>query len=631
MDKIIYKAGELKLGSYTPLYRKYRPQKFDELIGQDSISKTLSNAVQLNRIAHAYLFTGPRGTGKTSSARIFAKSLNCVEGPTVTPCGKCSSCIDISNSNSVDVIEIDAASNRKVEDARNLLEKIQFVPVAGKYKIYIIDEVHMLTTEAFNTLLKTLEEPPPNLVFILATTEAHKVLNTIISRCQRFDFHRVSQDEIFESLKIISAKEGIEIQDKALSIIAKKAFGGMRDAIGLLDQASVIANQGKEITENDIITLLGSLPEETLFEITDTLANKNAESLIQLIEKIIQSSEPVNVIRELINYFRNILIIKTTDNFDKIKLLVDISESFLQKIKNQSDNFEVNEIIQIIEKLSEYEKTIKTTSQQHLWLEVALISICHRHDIQVIKDLENRIEKLEQAISSGKIPEIKHIQPDLSPVKEPAVACPAAFAAKPEPIDTPENEKPDVLKFKKSEETKETVKEEEDKSEKNIENADLNTCWKKMLASIAKINAPSEAFFKIFTPVEMNPEKIVITCKNEKWIDKAKKEKINLVEQASTEVFGTLPHIIIRTPMPEDEKNIKQKSETKITGQNPVSKPEPPKPKQVSQIAIDIESHEELDTEVVETLNEIEKKPAPANISEQAKMVIDIFNGKVID
>ena len=189
--------------SYIPLYRKYRPQKFKDIVGQESIVNTLSNAIELNKVAHAYLLTGPRGTGKTSTARIFAKSLNCQKGPTLEPCGECPSCLDIVGSNAIDVIEIDAASNRKVEDARNLLEKVQFVPVAGKYKIYIIDEVHMLTTEAFNTLLKTLEEPPPNLVFILATTEAHKVLNTIISRCQRFDFRRIKQDLIVNKLKDI--------------------------------------------------------------------------------------------------------------------------------------------------------------------------------------------------------------------------------------------------------------------------------------------------------------------------------------------------------------------------------------------------------------------------------------------
>lgn len=611
------------MGSYTPLYRKYRPQKFDELIGQDSISKTLANAVQLNRIAHAYLFTGPRGTGKTSSARIFAKSLNCIEGPTVNPCGKCPNCIDISNSNSVDVIEIDAASNRKVEDARNLLEKVQFVPVSGKYKIYIIDEVHMLTTEAFNTLLKTLEEPPKNLVFILATTEAHKVLNTIISRCQRFDFHRVSQDEIVSSLKVISAKEGIKIEDKALSIIAKKAFGGMRDAIGLLDQASVIANQGREIAENDIISLLGSLPENILFDLTNTLANKDAPGLINLINRIIQSSEPVNVIRELINYFRNLLIVKTSDNLEKVKLLIDVSESFLPNIKDQSEQFEVNEIVQIIEKLSEYEKTIKNTSQQHLWLEVALINICHRYDIQVIRELEQRLEKIEQAVLSGNTREIK------PPPAKPAPVNPIPVKEPRPIIPEPSREETDFSDEKHS------TPEPEEKQSKEINMVSgVSDGWQKLLASVARINAPAEAFFKIFIPVEMSSEKVIITCKNEKWVEKARKEKIELLEQAAREVFDSSPEIFIRTPLPEDE-TLKKNTEISVSEEAgsplPVSRPEAPKPKQVSQIAIDTETHQELDVEVVENLDEINKTPVPVNVSEQAKMIIDVFNGKVIE
>ena len=225
---------------YVPLYRKYRPQTLEEVVGQEHIKKALTNAIELNKIAHAYLFTGPRGTGKTSSARILAKSLNCKNGPTVKPCGKCESCIDITNSTPVDVIEIDAASNRKVEDAQNILEKIQYVPVNGKYKIYIIDEVHMLSNTAFNALLKTLEEPPENVIFILATTEPQKVLDTIKSRCQRFDFKRITTEDIVKHLEYISKQEGINIEKEALYAIAKNSAGGMRDSISLLDQLSVL-------------------------------------------------------------------------------------------------------------------------------------------------------------------------------------------------------------------------------------------------------------------------------------------------------------------------------------------------------------------------------------------------------
>ena len=256
-------------GNYVPLYRKYRPQTLDKLVGQEHIKKTLTSAIELGKIAHAFLFTGPRGTGKTSTARILAKSLNCKNGPTIHPCGECESCRDITNSVPIDVIEIDAASNRKVEDTQSILEKIQYVPVNGRYKIYIIDEVHMLTNHAFNALLKTLEEPPENVIFILATTEVHKVLDTIKSRCQRFDFRRITTDDIVKHLRYISDEEKINISDDALFTIAKNSAGGMRDSISLLDQLSLLG-VSKQVTSEDVNAILGRIS----FDILNKLSSK---------------------------------------------------------------------------------------------------------------------------------------------------------------------------------------------------------------------------------------------------------------------------------------------------------------------------------------------------------------------
>ena len=221
--------------SYVPLYRKYRPQTLDQIVGQEHVKKALTNAIESDRISHAYLFTGPRGTGKTSTARIFAKSLNCVKGPTVSPCGECENCVNITKSVPIDVIEIDAASNRSVSDAEEIIQNVAMAPIHSRYKIYIIDEVHMLTPTAFNALLKTLEEPPANVIFILATTEVHKVLDTIKSRCQRFDFKRITTDDISKHLRFISDSEKINITDDALKYIASNSAGGMRDSIALLD------------------------------------------------------------------------------------------------------------------------------------------------------------------------------------------------------------------------------------------------------------------------------------------------------------------------------------------------------------------------------------------------------------
>lgn len=634
--------------SYTPLYRKYRPQKFSDLVGQETVVKTLSNAIKLDKVAHAYLFTGSRGTGKTSTARILAKSLNCAEGPTTEPCGKCPSCIDIANSNSIDVIEIDAASNRNVEDARNLIDKVHFMPVAGKYKVYIIDEVHMLTPAAFNTLLKTLEEPPKNLVFILATTESHKVLTTIISRCQRFDFKRVNQDLISAKIKEIAKNENIKINDKAVSVISRRCHGGMRDALGLLDQASVLSSLKDEITETDIISLMGSMPEDTLFKIAVCLADRNTGGLITLIDEISVTNEPVQVIRELVNYFRNLLFVKTADNIEHVKDLVDVSINILPAMKEQSEKFEINEIVQIIEKLSECERTLKISSQQLLWLETGLIGICHRHDIQVIKDLESRLSKLEEALSSGNMPvksEISKPEP-----KKPALEAAAAMTnpVKPELKEhetvskisetISESNKKIIEKETPMPEVKEAAaKPEEPAVSTAASSANLADSWKTLLESLDSV--PAKSFYAgLSKPVEISADKIIITFKTENFVKQAKDTgKIAPLEKAAQKMFGVLPRIIVRTPLPEDADAQKKNDEIKPPApkvqqiSTPLVEEVPILPKRGSQVAVDEKPVSDVEKEIAEELEEIETEIKPVNLSEQAKLVLDLFNGKVID
>lgn len=618
------------INSYIPLYRKYRPQSFRDLVGQEAVVKTLSNAIQLSKVAHAYLFTGTRGTGKTSAARIFAKSLNCQAGPTVDPCGKCPSCLDITSGNAIDVIEIDAASNRKVEDARNLLEKVQFVPVAGKYKIYIIDEVHMLTTEAFNTLLKTLEEPPQNLVFILATTEAHKVLNTIISRCQRFDFRRIRQDLIVERLKEIIIIENLNINENALSLIARRSGGGMRDALSLLDQVSILASAEKEIADTDILSLLGCLQEDTLLKITNAITDKNTANLINTLDEVIQlGSEPVQIIRELMNHFRNLLLIKTTENLSEITSLISVSEQFYGELRQQSKGFEVIEITQIIEKLSNYEKTLKASSQQHLWLEVALIGICNRHDIQVIKDLEARITKLEEIIISDK--NIPVISQNISPV-----------------IIKPENT-PKLLKIPESVQSDGII----DSNTNNIKESPINIKsaiedssnilqnWKTLLENIESL--PARMFFtNLAKPVEVNSKNIVITFNNDSFAKQAlDKSKMIHLESAAQKIFGIIPKIVSRTPLPGDkefidEKPVKTKIEPSAKKENfeQISQDLEDLPKTVSKprVVISEEPVQPMDEEVEEQINELKnKRVAPIDLPESAKIALDLFQGKIIE
>lgn len=634
--------------SYIPLYRKYRPQKFDELIGQEIVVKTLSNAINLNKVAHAYLFTGSRGTGKTSTARILAKSLNCIEGPTVNPCGKCPSCVDTANSNSADVIEIDAASNGNVEDARNLIDKVRFMPMAGKYKVYIIDEVHMLSTAAFNTLLKTLEEPPKNLVFILATTESHKVLTTIISRCQRFDFKRVNQELIFVALKNIANKESIKINDKAVSVISRRCNGGMRDALGMLDQISVLSSLGDEITESDIISLLGSMPEDILYNMAESIANKDPGTVLKLINQISLTNEPVRIVRELTSYFRDLLFVKVSDNPASIKDLVNLSESILPSVKAQSEKFETNEIVQIAEKLAECERTLKFSSQQLLLLETELAGICYREDILIIKEFESRIAKLEEALYSGNMPvktpvKIPPAVPKETPRPEPvAVAAtnPIKQEIKEEPVSPVTKRVADENPVAIQPEV--TPQEEPKKEAAAVSSSNLADNWKMILDNLD--DAVKPLFSGFAKPVEVGPEKIIITIKNANWLKKIKedKEKNLKIIKAAEKVFGVMPELVVRAPSFEDSSV--QKKNDKSFGEIKEAKSVPEKAQQITssiidevpkirepQVIIDENPLSDTEKEIAEELDNITPEIKPVNLSEQAKLVTDLFNGKVIE
>ena len=292
---------------YQALYRKYRPQNFNDVVGQEVIVKTLKNAVKMSKLSHAYLFTGPRGTGKTSIAKIFAKIVNCTNLKDLMPCDQCESCVEINKKHSIDIIEIDAASNNGVDEIREIKSKVNLVPSISKYKIYIIDEVHMLTTGAFNALLKTLEEPPSHVIFILATTEPHKIPATILSRCQRFDFKKISEQKIYENLLKITKNENISIDEEAILEIARVSDGGMRDAISLLDEA--IAYSGENITVDDIHEINGTLTISELNLFIEYLLNNEIESLISKIEEYnYKGKNFVKLTEEIINHLKNILL-----------------------------------------------------------------------------------------------------------------------------------------------------------------------------------------------------------------------------------------------------------------------------------------------------------------------------------
>jgi DNA polymerase-3 subunit gamma/tau len=358
--------------SYIVFARKWRPKNFDEVIGQDHITSTLKNAIKQGRIAHAYLFAGPRGIGKTSLARILAKSLNCEKGPTLSPCEKCVSCKEIGESRSFDVIEIDGASNRGIDEIRSLRENVKFSPSAGKYKIYIIDEVHMLTTEAFNALLKTLEEPPEHVKFIFATTHPEKVIPTIISRCQRFDFHKIPITKMIEKLDKISRAEKLDVDKEALFAIAKAASGSMRDAESILDQLSAFSKN--KIKMSDVTDILGMVEEDYLFEITDKIFKKDTAAAIKLIDTLInEGKDTKNFITGLIEHYRNLMISKIGGK--SLESLLDLPPEIKIKVLEQSQQFSVKDLINSIEILVAAQEIARKIDSLHIPLEMAIAKL----------------------------------------------------------------------------------------------------------------------------------------------------------------------------------------------------------------------------------------------------------------
>lgn len=358
---------------YTVFALKWRPKNFDEIIGQPHIVGTLKNAIQRNRLAHAYLFAGPRGVGKTSTARILAKALNCKSGPTINPCSECPSCIEISASRSLDVIEIDGASNRGIDEIRVLRENVKFAPTSGKFKVYIIDEVHMLTQEAFNALLKTLEEPPEFVKFIFATTQPHKVIPTILSRCQRFDFRRISAMEITAQLERIVSLEKIEVDKEVLFAIAKSSEGSLRDAESVLDQ--LISFSQQKISLKDIVSVLGLVEQEALFEITDKIIQKDPKAVLGLLNSLIDSGKDISVfLPSLIEHFRNLMIAKVTRGDSE---LIDLPAEICERLLRQSEALGLEEIFSAFNILVNTQEMSKRLDSLRIPLEISLVRLAH--------------------------------------------------------------------------------------------------------------------------------------------------------------------------------------------------------------------------------------------------------------
>ena len=415
--------------SYTALYRKFRPDNFQDVKGQDHIVTTLKNQITANRIGHAYLFTGTRGTGKTTVAKIFARAVNCEDPKDGNPCGQCRTCRAIASGASMNVIEIDAASNNGVDNIREIVDEVSYSPAEGKYKVYIIDEVHMLSIGAFNALLKTLEEPPSYVIFILATTEVHKIPITILSRCQRYDFKRISIDTITARLQELMQQEQVQVEDRALRYVAKTADGSLRDALSLLDQC-IAFHFGKELTYDMVLDVLGAVDTAVFSRLFRNVLERNVLGCIELLEEIVmQGRELTQFVTDFTWYLRNLMLVQSSDDIEDV---IDASTENLQRLKEEAGMADMDAIMRYIRIFSELSNQIRYASQKRILIEMALIKLC-KPAMEISQDaVLDRIREVEEKLEQGVV--VQQVQAVPGAVSAPAKPKPQLPKAIPEDI-----------------------------------------------------------------------------------------------------------------------------------------------------------------------------------------------------
>lgn len=478
--------------SYIVLARKWRPAVFENVIGQGHVTKTLKNAIAGKKIAHAYLFSGPRGVGKTTVARILAKALNCEKGPTPSPCNECRSCKEITGNISTDVIEIDGASNTSVDNVREIRESVKYLPSHGRYRIYIIDEVHMLSNQAFNALLKTLEEPPAHAIFIFATTESHKIPATILSRCQRFDFKRIPLKEIQNHLKIVAKAEGISLSDESVYLIAREVDGSMRDAHSLLDQ--VIAFAGNDVKETDVADALGLMDRALLFQLSEAVIDKNGAECLKLIEKVYNFGYDLKrFCQDFLEHIRDMVIAKSVE---EPRGVLDLPDSEIEDLKRLANRIGLLDLHLMFAFLGKGYEDISRSPSPRYSLEMALLKIAHLENLQPINTILGMLADLKGAERTGGGRE----------------------AAEPRSLQNPE---PAANKVRESEEKK------------------ISPCeqWSSLLSFIKKKKPPLASHLEIASLVSMDDRGVSVSVKNGPYFAYLSENK-KIMEQLCNDFFG---------------------------------------------------------------------------------------------
>ncbi len=580
--------------AYQPLHHKYRPQSFSDLVGQEAISATLKQALLTNRIAPAYLFSGPRGTGKTSSARILARSLNCLatEQPTTKPCGTCDLCESIANSNALDVIEIDAASNTGVDNIRELIERSRFAPVKARWKVYVIDECHMLSTAAFNALLKTLEEPPPRIVFILATTDPQRVLQTILSRCQRFDFRRISLKSITTHLTMIAEKENIDIEPAAISLIAQRSQGGLRDAESLLDQLSLLP---QPIKNESVWNLLGVVSESKTIQLAKYLVEEKPTKLLEVSREIINSGkEPIAILQGLASVLRDLVVMHAAPEKPELTMIsIDLKKDLL----DLSNQISLENLLRLQSQLKGTENQLRQSLQPNLWLEVILLSLLHKSKIS-----QNNSYESTRAI---------HHPLHTSKVKETG----EQKEQKPKEIEKSENSLDSQSKLSEIEST-----------ETNQDEINLSDLWQQILGKL-KLPSTKMLLSQQARLTRISSEKIFIEVASN-WMSMVQ-SRSNLLEDAINETFNSPRQLIIEsqietfsndetTSFAKEQINSNQDETNEITNKHSLNGPD---------IKQDGNHSNHLSDQNKPSLSQ----DLPKGIDNEAKNLADFFNGKILD